>query len=111
MNALNEQSDHLLWTWDASAFMVLVPKRRGTGFLRMPLGHHFDFELSNIETAAGCDICGLDGALVFEVALDVYCSHEQRDDFSYRIVPLLTKHYGLPAQEVSAPDFWALRPI
>lgn len=99
----------LLYSWTSSEFVVLVPKRRGKGFLRQPLGHHWDKGLDRIGQAAGCDMCGLDGSLNFEVSRELY--HGPDDGklaFVARIVPMLEAHYGCTAREISSVEHWQI---
>ena len=41
--------------WDNGGLNVLIPKRRGTGYLKCPLGHHVVKALSDVESDVGCD--------------------------------------------------------
>jgi hypothetical protein len=51
-------------TWIAAA----VPKRRGSGYLKVPAGHHPAKWINEAEDAAGgADISGLDGWLEIEL--------------------------------------------
>lgn len=101
----------LLFSWVAECFSVLIPKIRGDGFLKVPLGHHENFALREISEAAGCDIFGLDGSLDFQVDGAIYHGgHEARAEFASRVLPALEAHYGVSAREISRGDFYRLNP-
>lgn len=102
----------LLWCWVASGFQVLVPKRRGNGFLRVPYGHHHDAALDAIGALVGVDVFGLDGALFFECSGSVFHGAPVvREAFAGKVVPALERHYGWSALEISVSDFWRLHPL
>lgn len=101
----------LLYCWVANVFAVLVPKKRGAGFLRVPYGHHHNAKLTAIGDAARCDICGLDGALEFECGGRIFHGGETlRKEFSAVVVPLLEGYYGVPAREIRETEYWTLNP-
>lgn len=102
----------LLFCWVASSFHVLVPKKRGGGFLKVPYGHHDDQGLNAIASVANCDVFGLDGSLEFSCTGAIYHGPQQmRDQFSAAVVPLLEKHYGMTAREITSHEFWSLHPL
>lgn len=102
----------LLYCWVSQQFSVLVPKKRGEVYLRVPYGHHHINELTNIANKMQCDICGLDGALDFNVSRPIYFGiQDDRDAFAEKLMHLLEKYYGLPSREVDAPEFWRAHPI
>lgn len=112
MDAETGIKKELLYCWVSSRFRVLVPKRRGTGFLKVPYGHHPDKVLDRIAIAAGCDVIGLDGALEFECSGAVYHgSNAVRAEFAGIVVPRLEAHYGLTAREIPEHEYWRLTPI
>lgn len=78
---------------------VLVPKRRGVGFLAVPLGHHPDPGLDRISTEFGADIFGLDGCL------DIMTGARRRDAQFSAIMERLATHYQMTWREVTAPEF------
>lgn len=91
---------------------MLVPKKRGAGFLKTPYGHHHNLELSRVESMAGCDLWGLDGSLDFQVSGAIL--HGGRDGqlaFSSKVMPLLELYYGVPSREIGVSDFWRLHPM
>jgi len=102
----------LLFCWVGGQFSVLVPKRTGRGFLRVPYGHHYDAGLDAVAVAGGCDITGLDGALDFQCGGGIFHGgEEKRRAFESKVVPQLTAHYRMPAEEISAAEFWEHHPI
>ena len=101
----------LLYSWAASNFHVLVPKRRGTGYLSVPYGHHPIPGLDAIADRAGVDVTGLDGALCFECGGRVFHGSDAvRSAFVAQVVPALEAHYGMASREVTETDFWRLHP-
>lgn len=101
----------LLCSWVAGQFCVLVPKRRGAGFLRVPYGHHFDEALDDIASTVSCDVFGLDGMLEFECGGSTYHDQVAREVFFKKVVPRLEAHYGVLAREVSQSEFWRYHPL
>lgn len=102
----------LLYCWISKQFSVLVPKKRGDGYLRAPYGHHHIEELTHIAYAVGYDVCGLDGELTFEVAGSLYHgSQSNRKAFTSRLMPLLEAYYGFPSREIFAAEFWQKHPV
>lgn len=105
-------SKQLLFCWVANGFNVLAPKRRGTGFLRVPYGHHPDTALDAIADLVHVDVIGLDGSLHFECKGAVFHGpQELRDAFAGKVVPALERHYGLCAKEIDEVEFWQLHPL
>lgn len=96
----------LLYCWGGESLDVLVPKKRGTGFLAVPWGHHANKGLSRIEQDLRCDICGLDGYLLIDCGLKVTCYLERRAEFAGRAMALLSAHYGVPFREIGVEEFF-----
>lgn len=62
----NKERKITYYAIDGSGFYFLIPKKRGEGFLRQPVGHH-DNKLSKfISYELSCDCVGLDGHLWVE---------------------------------------------
>lgn len=102
----------LLYCWVAQGFDVLIPKRRGQGFLKVPLGHHCDDGLFDVEMAAHCNLFGLDGALSFHCNGKIYFGgDDKRKEFVNTVMPMLEAHYGLASEEIHEADYWRLNPV
>lgn len=86
----------LLYYWTSTTFEILVPKKRGCGFLKVPYGHHVDQQLDEIGDAVGCDITGLDGSLTFWVTNSIHSHAISRAKFIEMVMPLMERHYGFP---------------
>lgn len=99
----------LLYTWGSWSLLVLVPKIRGVGFLKVPLGHHHDPFLSQMEQDCRCDITGLDGHLDFDCRLGG--GDGRRDAFVAQCIPKLEKHYKCPSREIGHGQFFDLIPL
>ncbi|ARK07519.1 hypothetical protein LAV_00144 [Sphingobium phage Lacusarx] len=85
---------------------ILVPKRRGVGFLKSPLGHH-NGPLHSISYDIGFDIYGLDGSL------DIQTGSLYRFDIPEllaRIIPPIAAHYQMEWEQIG-DEFWDLHPI
>lgn len=100
----------LCYYWMGATLEVLVPKKRGSGFLRVPLGEHHDADLSRIESLANCDIFGLDGALSFQCGSRIASYEAKRKAFESVVLPALERHYGCTSREVSHTEFFNLHP-
>lgn len=102
----------LLYCWVSEALNVLVPKQRGAGFVKVPYGHHRNVKLDILSEAAGCELFGLDGALEFQCGGKIFHGgSEVRNAFVATVLPLLEKHYGVPAREIDVREFWRLHPV
>jgi hypothetical protein len=101
----------LLYCWVAGGFSVLVPKKKGEGYLKVPYGHHYIDELTAIADKMRSDVWGLDGALDFHVRGALFHGPESgRVAFSEAIMPLLERYYGFPSREIVVAEFWQLNP-
>lgn len=106
------QQKTLLYCWVAQVFSVLVPKQRGTGYLRQPYGHHHNQELTDIAFGSHCDVFGLDGALEFQVGGKRFHGEQSgRDEFVAEVMPKLERYYGMASREVTQAEYWELHPL
>lgn len=105
-------SKALLYCWVAKTLSVLVPKKRGKGYLKVPYGHHYNEALTDIANTAHVDVTGLDGALEFECAGSVYHGGvDDRKEFLSKVIPGLEAYYGYAAREISEKEFWEKNPL
>jgi hypothetical protein len=65
----------MYWAKHSQDVMFLIPKKRGTGFLRTPVGHHIN-KLSTFISGLGYDCDGLDGYLSVWTGLTVHLEEE-----------------------------------
>lgn len=83
---------------------ILVPKSRGNGFLKVPLGHHAcplsDFILHNLDY----DVYGLYGMLSVQTGFIGKDKHKALED---SVVKPLAEYYNYPYQLISHEEFWA----
>ena len=98
----------LLYYWDSGNLNVLVPKKRGEGFLAVPLGHHHDPFFSHLETKLESDICGLDGYLAIDCGSKIATYPEKRKQFEALALPTLESKYGCKAREIWSTEFFAI---
>lgn len=92
--------------------MILVPKRRGEGFLAAPFGHHNNPALSNVAYEIGYDLFGLEGHLEVDTG-SLYREADKAggmDKFLERIMTPISLHYGMPWRQVGE-EFWDLHPV
>lgn len=102
----------LLYCWVAQVLNVLVPKKRGEGYLKVPYGHHHDSALTEIANDAGVDVTGLDGSLAFECSRSIfYGPAAGRIEFASKVIPSLEKHYGWTSREIEVSEFWEKNPL
>ncbi|WP_219096196.1 hypothetical protein [Pseudomonas sp. UMAB-40] len=84
---------------------VLIPKRRGIGFLKAPLGHHMN-DLARLSHELDLDFVGLDGALEIYGAC---MSPLKGDDYSAVItqaLPAISALNGFPFRVVERAEFY-----
>lgn len=89
------------------AVSILVPKRRGEGFLKSPLGHHHD-RVSQIAHEIELDIYGLDGALEVQTGS---LHGKDTEALLERIMPPLCQHYQMDFRVIARAEFWKLHPL
>ena len=92
-----------------SSISVLVPKTRGAGYMRCPLGHSKHPILSDLSWDLGVDMCGLDGDLQIE-GTHIYHGADDDEVIADYIVPL-SEALGFPFRVVDAAEFYALHPV
>lgn len=109
----NIDTKTLLWMiCPQNALLVLVPKKRGKGFLSQPYGHHHNKELDNVVCdAVGdlCDVWGLDGYLDIHADLEAISEKDNRK--ASEIMDALAKYYGFPHRKVHSSEFWRYHPV
>ena len=83
--------------------LILVPKKRGTGFQKVPLGHHV-CDLSNyISEHVRFDVFGLDGMLTVDTG---YIESKEYPELEGSVVKPLSEYYGYSYRVVSHTEFW-----
>ncbi len=95
-----------VYMWDSSGLNIAIPKRKGTGYLSCPLGHHFVAALNHIETDEGIELCGIDGYLNLEYGY-IYPESRQKEIVD-RVMPRLAKHYKFKTWEEDTNKFWQI---
>lgn len=86
---------------------ILVPKRRGEGFVKVPLGHHHD-GVAKVAHEIDFDIFGLDGALEIQTGSLI---DKDVNKLLGRIMPPLCAHYGMDYRLIDRGEFYRLHPI
>lgn len=88
---------------------VLVPKKRGSGFLKMPLGHR-ESPLSQLARDYHADFVGLDGALEIFGPGHSRLDQREADSVIETVVPAIAKLLCISWRVVQKRDFWELHP-
>jgi hypothetical protein len=102
----------MIYLWLFGSLLVLIPKKRGKGFLKQPIYHNYTPESEAITVAANCDVFGLDGHLEFECGTDITTYQETREKFLSKISPVLERIYECKLREAKNRDeFYCLHPI
>jgi hypothetical protein len=102
--ALNKESKmekEILYIIEAVSVNFLIPKKRGTGYLKTPVGHYSNELASKIEKEFPYDVCGLDGYL----CVDTGATWGKNYD---KLIKLISSHYGLPIKTISRNRWYNL---
>lgn len=94
----------LLVELDGKSVKILVPKKKGPGFLLSPLGHH-PTAARDLADEIGCPVLIQDGHL--ELAVGHYPRLEDGQILRDYVAPV-ARHIGLPFTVVSEAEFWGL---
>jgi hypothetical protein len=90
--------------WDMGGLNIAVPKKRGSGYLKQPYGHHAIQALDDIAADERIAMCGLDGYLNLEYR---YVEYDARAAIIDRVMPRLAAHYGFREWMEDETAFWA----
>lgn len=101
----------LLWLYIHTSINVLVPKKRGSGYLMAPYGHHINPELEEVRQYKmnGIDIFGLDGCL--ELVVNKYDFDDPDDQYAIKLMTALSEHYQMPFEKITSDEFFRLNPV
>lgn len=86
---------------------VLIPKKRGNGYLKMPLGHH-TCPLAELERDIGFDIYGLSGELEVMTGFITDARHKELED---RVLKPISELLGFPYRIVDRFEYFQNHPI
>lgn len=86
---------------------MLIPKKRGTGFLKTPLGHHH-CPLADMQYEIGFDLWGFDGSLTIMTG---WIEKKDYDNLIEVAVRPIAVHLGFPWRVVTTNEFWENHPI
>ncbi|HFD4018793.1 TPA: hypothetical protein ACF3XO_004512 [Vibrio parahaemolyticus] len=110
---VSSDEKELLWMYLGNGIDVLVPKKRGSGYLLQPYGHHNNSLLNDavwrVEGCDGIDIFGLDGSL--ELRVNKYDFQDPKRIFATALMDSLSTYYGWPHREVKPNEYWTKHPI
>lgn len=96
--------DPAIYIWDNGGLSILVPKRRGMGYLKTPYWHKHVDALSDIEEIERVTLSGLDGCLSFDYG---YVELGKRQPIIDRVMPKLSAYYGFTEWREDAAAFWS----
>ena len=85
---------------------LLIPKKRGNGFQKVPLGHKV-CPLSSLAYKIGYDVYGLDGALDVQTG---WIGSSDQDRLVEKVVKPIADLLGYPWRVVDRSDFWSNHP-
>lgn len=80
-----------LWCWNLSGLDILVPKQNGTGWLKVPAGHHRSERTRALEDAGNCDVFGLDGTLTFNCGSDIAVYRDKHAAYEAKVFPVVER--------------------
>ena len=84
---------------------VLIPKRRGAGFLKAPLGHHMN-PLAELGHKFEFDFMGLDGALEIYGGCMSSLRAEEFEVVLSQVIPAISALNGFPFRVVGRDEFY-----
>lgn len=96
----------LLYVFLERSLQVLVPKKRGVGFQKVPIGHH-ETSLSSLAYDIGYDMFGLDGSIHVETG---YVALEKEEAVAKKVLEPISRLLRLPYREISRTEYWQLHP-
>ena len=101
----------LLWLYIHNSICVLVPKKRGSGFLMTPYGHHINRQLEDVRQykMGGVDIFGLDGCL--ELCVNKHDFQDENDEYATKLLTALSDYYQMPFEKITKDQFFKLHPV
>ncbi|MGQ1270003.1 hypothetical protein ACT4XR_19890 (plasmid) [Acinetobacter baumannii] len=79
---------------------LLIPKKRGKGYLKQPIGH-FNCPLSTLSRDIGYDFFGLDGFLKVQTG---YIN--DKEEITHQVVIPISEFYGYKWREVDTNTFF-----
>lgn len=97
----------LLYIFRERGIHILVPKKRGEGFLRTPIGHH-QSPLSHLAYKIGYDLFGLDGEIFVDSG---YIGKDDKPRMIERVLEPISQLLGFPHREISRQEYYDLHPI
>lgn len=80
--------------------MLLIPKKRGEGFVKQPVHHSYERWMSDLPY----DVCGLDGYLSIET--DYVNSNERLKAFMDKYLPVFRKQFKATSYKILSSLDW-----
>lgn len=97
----------MLFVFLGPSMQILVPKERGQGFRKVPIGHH-QTALGSLDSVIGFDMFGLDGAIHVETG---YVSPFDYPKMIERVLEPISRLLGYRYRHVGLDEFWEKHPI
>lgn len=95
----------LLVLFRSKSIGILVPKQRGEGFLKVPLGHH-NCPLSQLARDIGYDIFGLDGELEIQTG---YIEQADYAKMQAEVIQPISELTGFAYRVVQPEEYYSHR--
>lgn len=95
------------YMWDDSGLNIVIPKRRGDGYLLVPYGHHNNPKLNTISDSVNvADVTGLDGYLNFRFSSKVIYDVSKRAEIVEIVMPQLAAYFDFKFWAEDSGEFW-----
>lgn len=104
---MKERQRTARYMWDDSGLNIIIPKRRGDGYLRVPYGHHNNPKLNLISDSVNVvDVTGLDGYLNFRFSAKVIYDASKRAKIVAIVMPQLAAYFDFKSWIEDIRGFW-----
>lgn len=104
---MTEPDKEILFAFFDRSIEMLIPKKRGVGFQKMPIGHHHS-PLAAFISELGYDAYGLDGSISVQTG---FIRHADEARWIERVVRPIAEHIGFPCRQVHGGEYWDNHPI
>lgn len=87
---------------------MLIPKKRGDGFLKVPLGHHASELSTYLIDNFTYEFDGLDGCIAVQTG---YVHPDREQYFLDTVAAPIAKHLAMEFRRVEDKEYWQLHPL
>jgi hypothetical protein len=103
---MDEEKKILVLDRPPYTLMALIPKKRGSGFQKVPIGHNAQKWISTLEDAVQGDVFGLEGCIAVDLT-----GHRSTEHVADAFREALAKVYAYPVETVDHETFWKNHPL